>query len=289
MNSLPIAKRIGIVGTGRVARAFALALRGRSAAPIMLWGRSPQRVAQVSGEVAQCTAADTLNMLTAACDLIVIAIADGAIAGIVAAMKQAPPKPGAFVCHVSGGSGIAPLVDLQSTEVLTAAVHPAMTFTGNPAFEVSRMAEACFAVTASSDRAMAISLALVDALGGKAVEVTEDHRPLYHAALCHAANHLVTLVAGASQALTAAGVTDPGTFLAPLVRAALENTLEQGIAALSGPVLRGDADTIRSHLHAIAHDVPSLMAPYKAMAQATLHGLGEVPGQRREELKSLLD
>jgi predicted short-subunit dehydrogenase-like oxidoreductase (DUF2520 family) len=101
----------------------------------------------------------------------------------------------------------------------------------------------------------------------------EQHRTLYHAALCHAANHLVTLLAGASGALATAGVGDPQALLAPLVRAALDNSLDRGFAALSGPLLRGDRDTIADHLAALAQDDPALLPAYRAMALATLDAM----------------
>lgn len=288
MNTPPIAERIGIVGTGRVARALALALCNHSAAPLLLWGRSPERADEAARETGRCAVTGSLETLVMTCDMIVIATADDAIAPVASEMAQGSPVPGSFACHVSGGSGIAPLLPLQAAGVLTAAVHPAMTFTGNPALEVSRMAQAQFAVTGSSERATAIGIALVNAVGGTAVEVAEIYRPLYHAALCHAANHLVTLISGAGDALKSAGVAEPGALLAPLVRAALDNSLERGMAALSGPVLRGDSGTIESHLSAIAREAPALLPPYTAMARATLDALGESPEPRNGALRRLL-
>jgi predicted short-subunit dehydrogenase-like oxidoreductase (DUF2520 family) len=153
-----------------------------------------------------------------------------------------------------------------------------MTFTGDTALEVQRMAGTRFAITGSSDEATKQARTLVDALGGVAVEIEEGHRTLYHAGLCHAANHLVTLLTGAAQALGTAGVADPMALLAPLVRAALENGLDRGMEALSGPLLRGDAQTIQRHVGAIARDVPALLPAYRSMAQATLDELDRRAG-----------
>jgi predicted short-subunit dehydrogenase-like oxidoreductase (DUF2520 family) len=128
---------------------------------------------------------------------------------------------------------------------------------------------------------------IVGLLGGVTVEIAEERRPLYHAALCHASNHLVTLMAGASHALTATGVDDPAALLAPLVRAALENSLERGFAALSGPLLRGDEQTVAGHLAALATDCPALLPAYRAMALATLDELGRTePSALRRALDS---
>ncbi|MGH6652512.1 MAG: Rossmann-like and DUF2520 domain-containing protein [Sphingopyxis sp.] len=289
MTDSPRYHRVGIAGSGRVARALALALAPRSAAPLLLWGRSPDR-AQGAAVAAGAATAESCAVLAQRCDLIVLAVADDALAAVVAALADAlAPGNEVFVCHVSGGSGAAPLAPLHQRGALTAAVHPAMTFTGDPAQEVLRMAGARFAITAPDGEALAEARVLVGLLGGVAVEIAEPQRALYHAALSHAANHLVTLLDGASQALRIAGADEPGALIAPLVRAALENSLAHGFGALSGPLLRGDAATIRTHLVAIERDCPDLLPAYRAMALATLDALDRSGASPAAELRPILE
>src|SRR3546814_907700 len=88
-----------------------------------------------------------------------------------------------------------------------------------------------------------------------------------------------------------AGVDDPAALLAPLIRAALGNSLVHGFAGLSGPLLRGDARTIGNHLTALANDSPALLPVYVAMARATLDELKRretSPSARLTALDSLL-
>ena len=107
---------------------------------------------------------------------------------------------------------------------------------------------------------------LVTELGGTAEWIPEAARPLYHAALAHGANHLVTLVNEALDGLRAAGVRRPERMLDPLLHAALDNALQLGDAALTGPVSRGDARTVAAHLAALPDDA----APaYRALAHRT--------------------
>ena len=180
-------RRVGIAGTGRVARALALALAPRSAAPVLLWGRSPGRARDAAAETGGAAAAACAE-LAEGCDLIIIAVADDAIAPVVADLARGlPPGADPFVCHVSGRSGAALLDPLGERGAAIAAVHPVMTFTGDPGQEVARMAGARFAITAPDREALAEARALVAMLGGVAVEIAEAQRPLYHAALCHAA------------------------------------------------------------------------------------------------------
>jgi predicted short-subunit dehydrogenase-like oxidoreductase (DUF2520 family) len=114
--------------------------------------------------------------------------------------------------------------------------------------------------------------ALVIEMGGEPVFISEEHRDLYHAALAGAANHLVTLVAQAADLLRAAGVTDPARLLGPLLAASLDNALLLGDAGLTGPVARGDAETVAAHvaaLSAAASASPPAVAAYIAMARLT--------------------
>jgi predicted short-subunit dehydrogenase-like oxidoreductase (DUF2520 family) len=280
--------RVGIAGTGRVARAMAEALASRSAEAVMIWGRSPDR-AREAATVVGGIGADSLGDLAARCDLVLVAVADDALPSVVDDLAAAlPPGTEPFVCHVSGGSGADILAPLNARGALTAAVHPAMTFTGDAAQEVERMAGARFAITAPDAEALAEARTLVGLLGGVAVAVAEAHRPLYHAALCHAANHLVTLMAGASHALRVAGADEPEALLAPLVRAALENSFERGFAALSGPLLRGDGATIAAHLAAIERDCPDLLPDYRAMATSTIDELARTGAAPSPALRTLL-
>ena len=265
--------QFGIVGAGRVAQALALGLAGHSIEPPLMWGRSLEKLGAASaatgGEVAV-----SLDRLADDCDVIAIAVSDDAIASLVGELARVLAGNSAtFIFHVSGQSGAAILEPLRARGALTAAIHPAMTFTGQPGREVAQMAEARFAVTGSSTRATEQARDVVARLGGISIEIAEAQRPLYHAALCHASNHLVTLLSGASHALERAGVDDPASLLAPLVRAALQNSLDRGFDALSGPLLRGDARTIEGHLAGLAADCPELLPAYRAMALATIDGL----------------
>lgn len=268
-ETAPFAK-VGIVGTGRVAAALGKLLAEQSAAPLLIWGRTPAHRDRLAEALGRAESAPDLAALKS-CDLVMIAVADDAMGEVIDLLAATGPFVApALVFHVSGRSGVAVLDPLAGLDALTAALHPVMTFTGNADVDVPNVAGSHFAVTANSEPARERGLSLVGLLDGVAVEIAEEDRTLYHAALCHAANHLVTLIAQASVMLDAASVPEPAATFAPLVRAALANSLDQGFAALSGPLLRGDVETIRSHLAAIARDCPQLLPTYRAMARATL-------------------
>lgn len=290
---------LGIIGSGRVARALALGFAA-TGAPVLLWGRDPGKAQAAARQIGDltgrdaCKAAATLGRIARDCGVIAIAVSDDAIAGVVAALAaEAGIGSGALtqaplVFHVSGGSGAALLAPVRETGAATAAIHPAMTFTGDPAREAARMRGARFAVTGSSADALRRAHALVAMLGGVPVAIAEEDRALYHAALSHAANHLVTLIAGAARALRACHADDPAGLIAPLVQAALDNSLARGFDALSGPIQRGDAETVRAHLAVLARRCPEVLPAYRAMARATLAECGRHEGAARTDLHALL-
>ena len=147
-------------------------------------------------------------------------------------------------------------------DVLPIALHPAMTITGR-AEDVARLTGACVGVTApegpgeDAEAAWLVGEALVVEMGAEPVRIPEAVRPLYHAALAHGANHLVTLVREAADLLSGAGIEPAERVLAPLLSAALDNALRHGDRALTGPVVRGDAGTIATHVRHLRSGPPT--------------------------------
>jgi predicted short-subunit dehydrogenase-like oxidoreductase (DUF2520 family) len=263
----PARLRVGVVGAGRVGAVLGAALQ-----------QAGHQVVAVSGvsDASRARAADLLpgvpvlpvEEVVARAELLVLAVPDDALADLVAGLSATRSwQAGQLVAHTSGRHGLAVFEPAQAHHVLGLALHPAMTFTGT-AMDLSRLADCCFGVTAP-EPLRPVAEALVLEVGAEPVWVEEEHRPLYHAALAHGANHLVTLVAQSMQALAAAGVERPHRLLGPLVGAALDNALRSGDAALTGPVARGDVGTVAEHLRQLEAVGPDLRPTYLALARAT--------------------
>ena len=177
-------------------------------------------------------------------------------------------REGQYVVHTSGRHGLAVLEPARAVGARILAIHPAMTFTGTEV-DLDRLAGTVFGLTAgAAERELAERL--VADLGGRPTWVPEEMRTLYHAGLAHGANHLVTLVTEAMEILSASGVDDPAGTLRPLLTAALDNALDQGDAALTGPIVRGDVGTVRAHLADLRANAPQSVASYVALGRATL-------------------
>ena len=181
-------------------------------------------------------------------------------------------KRGHLAVHVAGRYGTGVLDPAAEEGAIPLAAHPAMTFTGT-SLDLKRLIDCPFGITASP-MFLPIGQALVEEIGGRAVPIEEEDRGLYHAAICHGANHAVTLVNQAMRMLETLGIEDPGAYLAPLVHASIDGALRSGEKLLTGPVVRGDAGTVAEHLQAIdalaattdATDIPPV---YRALAEAT--------------------
>jgi predicted short-subunit dehydrogenase-like oxidoreductase (DUF2520 family) len=202
-------------------------------------------------------------------DLVLLAIPDDALEGTVRGLAAVDAlRPGQIVVHTSGAHGVDVLGPAQEAGALPLALHPAMTFAGRPE-DLQRIPACSFAVTADEhdEAAWHVGEALVVEMGAEPVRVPQSARPLYHAALAHGANHLITLVADCLDLLRAAGIDPAERLLAPLLSAALDNALRHGDRALTGPVARGDVGTVRVHLDAL-HDTGALPA-YEALALRT--------------------
>jgi predicted short-subunit dehydrogenase-like oxidoreductase (DUF2520 family) len=203
-----------------------------------------------------------------AADLILLTVPDDVLPGLVAGLTAAgTPLTGRLLVHASGRHGLAVLEPATRAGALPLALHPVMTFTGRPD-DLEKLTGISFGVTAP-EALLPVAEALVMEMGGEPVLVAEEHRDLYHAALASAANHLVTLVAQARDLLGQAGVADSGRLLGPLLFAALDNALRLGDDALTGPVARGDADTVASHLQALRAVAPETVPAYVALARLT--------------------
>jgi len=287
--------RVGVVGAGRVGAVLSAALRAAGHDVVAAAGESDasrRRMAELLPGVPRRKPTDVAR----ACDLLLLAVPDDMLANVVTMLADSGAlHAGQYVVHTSGRHGLAVLEPARAVGARVVAMHPAMTFTGT-AVDLDRLSAdfgggTVFGLTADpADRAFAE--ALVADLGGTPMWVPEEMRTLYHAGLAHGANHLVTLVTEAMEILSAAGAADPAGTLRPLLSAALDNALEQGDAALTGPIVRGDLGTVRAHLEDITANAPQTLGSYVALARATLDRAvtdGRVVPIRAARIRDLLD
>lgn len=184
-------------------------------------------------------------------ELVLLCVPDRAIAEVAATVA-----PGPWVAHVSGATPLAAL----APHVRRFGLHPLQTFTRSRGPE--QLDGAYAAVTAESDGAREVGFWLARTLGLQPFPLADARRAAYHAGAAIASNYLVTLRRAAGSLLEAAGA--PPEALDPLMRGTIANGFE-----LTGPIARGDWETVDAHLTAIRAERPELERMYVTLAETT--------------------
>ncbi|MHA7285843.1 Rossmann-like and DUF2520 domain-containing protein [Arthrobacter sp. MDT3-44] len=259
---------VGIVGAGKVGAVLGAALRSAGHAVVGVSAVSEASRERAENLLPGVPVLEVPDIIERA-ELVLLAVPDDALPTLVEGLAQLHAwQAGQLVVHTSGRHGTGVLAPARAAGAIPLAIHPAMTFTGL-SLDLGRLPDSMFGITAPS-AVLPIAQALVVEMGGEPVVIEEESRALYHAALAHASNHLVTIAAQSAQLLADLGVQHPDRMLGPLMKASLENALSSGEGALTGPVARGDAETVRAHRAALeAHDAPDTRQAYLGMARAT--------------------
>ena len=220
------ARSVAVIGRGRAGGSFALALDRAGWEVAHLAGREPD------------------PRITGAVDLVLIAVPDAEVTAVAGALV-----PGAaVVAHCAGSLGLAVL----EPHGRVASVHPLVSLS-SPELGADRLRGAWFAVAGAGPGAVELAHAVVADLGGRAVDVPDDRRVTYHAAAAVASNHLVAVLGQVERLAALAGV--PAEAYWDLAAGSLDNVTRLGAAAaLTGPVARGDWETVRAHVSALPVD-----------------------------------
>ena len=294
MSTPPVGPAVGIIGAGRVGAVLGAALRRAGYRIVAVAGESDASRNRVDA-LLPGVLVDKPSAVARVSDVLLLTVPDDMLGNVVTVLSDSGAiRPGQLVVHTSGRHGLTVLEEAAAVGARTIAMHPAMTFTGT-SVDLPRLDGCIFGVTAGADE-REITEQLVADLGGRPMWVPEARRTLYHAALAHGANHLVTLVTQAVEMLAAAGGDNPelhpAETLRPLLTAALDNALNQGDSALTGPIVRGDVNTVRAHLADIAVNAPHTLPSYVVMARDTLDRVvtdGRVLPIRAAKIRRVLD
>lgn len=275
---------LGIVGAGSVGQAF-----GRLLAPhFRLLISSRRRAAEAAGFAGSGARAATLEKVAQSSDCILVAVPDSAVSRVARELSSHEP---AVVLHTCGSQGPEGLQPLPEAGTSCATFHPLQTFP-DPRSGATAL-PGSFVGVCGHGTALDWCRRLGRLLGAEIIVVAEDRLPLYHAAAVLASNCTVGLLHAASEVMEHAGVRRDLAFRAfrPLIEASLANAITMyGAGALTGPVARGDSDTVRRHLESL-NDCPApLRALYRDFGQylVTLALRRGLPPRRAEELRTAL-
>lgn len=228
-----------------------------------------RHVAPMSDGVPSVTAG-TIPASVSLASLVIVAVRDAQLDAALTELNGAAIQPGAIVLHLSGSS------NPEALGALRRAGHPCGTFHPLLPLAMATRAESilrgAWIGIDGDDRAMLAARGLAASLGANVLRIPEGEKPRYHAAAVFAANFPVVLSALASVLLVDAGVDREDAWAATvsLMQAAVGNIEASGPeAALTGPLRRGDAQTIASHLAALLRE-PEARAAYVALTKAAI-------------------
>jgi predicted short-subunit dehydrogenase-like oxidoreductase (DUF2520 family) len=255
-----------LIGAGRVGTAVATLLQSA--------GHHVAGVASRSPDSAQ-RASDLLG--APVFDLGLLPAADVALLGVPATALEslggevADRRPAEIVCHFAGAVGIAPLRAVTATGVFAAALHPVQTC---PDIDTALrlLPGSAWGVTTSPEIAAWAHELITADLHGFPIEVAEANRALWHAAAVTTANGTAALLTLGEAILTRIGVDRPADVLGPLAAGTVTAAAAADGAgtALTGPVVRGEAATVGSHVQAFSERAPELLEAYRLVARTVL-------------------
>ncbi len=281
--------RTAIVGTGRLAQAIGRLLADAGMPPLVVAGRTPSHAERAasfvrlrrsgsgglapspsdSGGQASIKTA-RIGEVPALADHVLIAVSDDAIASVADELARGGLSSG-VVLHTSGAHGPQLLASLAARGVSCGVLHPLQTI-ADPVRGVAALQGASFAVGGDA-AAVEWAEQLVAAAGGTPLRIRARGFASYHAGAVMASNAVIAAIDAAVVLLGEAGVDERAALHAirPLCLTSAQNALDIGpVAALTGPVQRGDAETIRTHIAALASSPRPVADLYRASGHALL-------------------
>lgn len=287
-----VAAHLWIVGAGRTGLSLGLRLhRSHAVGRLAVTGRRPAPPDHplFAGSPPAAAYLPTLDVAPADVDGVVVAVPDGAIEEVAERLARLRIPPSIPVLHTSGSRGGDALAALAAGGHPVGSAHP-LAALADPVGGADRLAGATWGIEGEGE-ALRLAERIVAACGGRGLHLRPGGKPLYHAAAVFASNYAVALLSVAERLMEAAGVEaeEARPALTGLAGGAVENVGARGPAgALTGPVARGDADTVRLHLARLSADERAL---YSLLGREALRLAreGGMEGAAADRLAALLE
>ncbi len=284
---------VAVIGPGRVGAALARALFRLGAHIRAVVGSRKEKAERLALEVACDTALDSVQGLPHDVRLVLISTPDDAIQPVAETLSALSlPFDKLFAIHFSGALSSRALAALEQHGARVASVHPVQSFAGRDD-DWRRLSGIYYGIEAE-DEALRKAEEFVRLLGGVPVRIPPAAKSAYHLACAVASNLTLTLVQAAADLLSVAELSEEeaARLLLPLVEGTVRNIRHLGITgAITGPLARGDVNTVRAHLEFLALRDPDLAQVYKVLGRrAVALGLrrGSFREGRLEEMRNLL-
>jgi len=281
---------LSFIGAGTLGTALSLACATVGYRVLAIYSHRFEDAERLANALPQAEAVSNLSDVTSA-DITFLTVPDDAIAPVCESIAW---PASSSVVHCSGALSLEVLAAAAQGGSATGSLHPLQTFAPG-AEHAGRLSGIAYALEASGDELRETLEDLVAALGGRPQWIRSSDKPLYHASAAMASNYLVALLGDASRLWESFGLSrDNGLHsLLPLVQGTIDNLQGVGFPdALTGPIARGDVETVRIHLNALKTSQPDIVPSYAAMGKRTVE-LGLEKGTLSEDaaraMRELLD
>ena len=256
------------MGPGNLGTALALTLSSAGYKVKSIAIRSASKQPRAAGALARRLGAQLIRLGKQPLegDIIWITVPDDSIADVACYLSEIGDWKGKTVFHSSGALTSDELEPLRSRGARVASMHPMMTFVRG---QVPRMQGVAFGLEGDAP-AVRMARSIIANLGAKAFVIAKENKVLYHVLGSFASPLLIALLATMDRVAVAAGIRkqDVRAVTTPLLRQTLNNYLKRGAAnAFSGPLVRGDAATVRKHLAALER-LPLPGEVYRTLARS---------------------
>ena len=277
--------RIAIVGPGSLGSALAISLRKAGYRISEVVSRAGKQSRQRARRLAKMVGAraTTTNHSGLTAEVVWLCVPDREIAGCARSLLDRSSWEGKVALHSSGALSSHELRALRRKGAAVASLHPMMTFVQGVTPSLEGVP---FAIEGDA-AAVKVARGIARQLGGKVFTIQKKHKPAYHAWGAFVSPLLIADLVTAEQVAGAAGIPRQSArrMMLPIVRQTLANYARQGPAgAFSGPMIRGDAETLRKHLKVLRR-IPAAKDVYLALARSALRYL---PARNQKILQKAL-
>ncbi|MBS3808854.1 MAG: DUF2520 domain-containing protein [Desulfobacterales bacterium] len=287
-------KSFVIVGCGRLGTALARYLAGAGYRPAGFASRSLSSAKRAAAAAKANVPVSVLPWeVTSKADIVMITTPDGAIGETADKIAEyRGVEKGAVVLHCSGAHASTELAAVRDCGAAIGSIHPLQSFVAEN-IEENPFAGIMMGVE-GEQAAVEIAWQIAEKLGAHPFEIRTEKKMLYHASAVVASNYMVTLMNLSLQLIIASGVPASKAFaiLKPLVQGTLSNIEKNGVPrALTGPIARGDVETVRDHLSEISEKAPTRLELYRELGKHTIEvaeAKGDLSEETAGELKTLL-
>lgn len=263
--------KIGFIGAGKVGISYGKYLVDHNVEVVGYYSRSVESAMKAAAFTESRCFYDLQELLDSA-DIIFITTPDDVINRIAQEITNLNIKKGQVFAHMSGGCSSEELKPIGTKGCLIASLHPLQAFAEIDK-ALANLNKTVFSLEGDIE-AISIIETIIKKCGNSHVIIPSDKKSLYHSAACVVSNYLVTILAIGEGLLDAAGIDKEVGIeaLLPLIYSSIDNVKALGTAdAITGPIVRGDINTLKGHLKAINKYCPELLGVYSCLGVETLN------------------